>query len=183
VSQQAPLPGADELVAEMERAIGEEPASGPTLLAGLVADLTRSNLRQWDLEDVSRAPDATDAIVATAKRAIDELNLSRHGLVQEIDCAIAALLDQPETATMATESPGMVLDRLSVLVIRQYRTAGRARHEASYVDRLTAVNSQLAALSGAFDSYMAELESGRRRFLAYEHLKLYSAGSSTPPVV
>ena len=36
-------------------------------------------------------------------------------------------LTQSTTATLATESPGMVLDRLSVLVIRIARTAEKAR--------------------------------------------------------
>ena len=44
-------------------------------------------------------------------------------LVEEIDAAIDSILDQPATAPIATESPGMVLDRLSVLVIRRARTA------------------------------------------------------------
>ena len=61
-------------------------------------------------------------MIANAKREIDRLNIGRHRMVQEIDAAFDASLDQQATAPLATESPGMVLDRLSVLVIRR---AGR----------------------------------------------------------
>jgi hypothetical protein len=67
----------------------------------------------------------------------------------------------------------MVLDRMSVLVIRRARTRAASSDHASYADRLEAVESQLAALSLAFDSYMAEVRAGSRRFLPYQHLKLY----------
>ena len=93
----------------------------------LLLDLHDSNRRQWDLEDVTRAEDASDSVVAGAKRAVDRLNLARHQLIQKIDAAVEIDLDQSTTATLATETPGMVFDRLSVLVIRLVRTAEMAR--------------------------------------------------------
>jgi hypothetical protein len=167
------LPGAAALIAEMEQAIRGEPRSAVAGLVGLVLELVRSNLRQWDLEDATRDPDASDATVAASKRAIDRLNLDRHRLVQKLDGEIASGLRQPASATLATESPGMVLDRLSVLVIRRARTAAASARDGSYVERLAAVDGQLAALATALDSYLQELRAGTRRFLAYEHLKLY----------
>ncbi len=170
---------AAELVAEMERVVLGAPSGGPAW-AALVSDLVGSNLRQWDLEDTSRDPGADDAVVARAKREIDRLNTGRHQLVQEIDTAFGSSLDHQGGAPLATESPGMVLDRLSVLVIRRARTRAASSGHTSYTDRVGAVESQLAALSLAFDSYMAELRAGTRRYLPYQHLKLYrpSAGVS-----
>ena len=40
------------------------------------------------------------------------------------------------------------------------------------------MESQLAALSVAFDAYTAELRAGTRRFLPYKHLKLYRPSMS-----
>jgi hypothetical protein len=173
VSAHRPLPSAAALVDEMERTVRGEPPGGRPAFAGRVAELVRSNLRQWDLEDETRHPRASDAVIAGAKRVIDRLNLSRHCLVQEIDLAIASALDPPATATLATESPGMVLDRLSVLVIRRARTAAASLLDATYIDRLPALEGQLAALLVALDDYLEELGAGTRRFVAYEHLKLY----------
>jgi hypothetical protein len=138
-----------------------------------VIELVRSNLRQWDLEDVTRDPRASDAVVAGAKREIDRLNMGRHRLVEEIDASIDASLDQPATALVATESPGMVLDRLSVLVIRRARTASACEDQPEYLERLPELDALLSSLAGAFDSYMTELRTGVRRFIPYGHLKLY----------
>ena len=106
-----------------------------TRLDHLILELVDSNLRQWDLEDTTRDPGASDTRVANAKREIDRLNLARHRLVEEIDAAIDSALDQPATAPIATESPGMVLDRLSVLVIRRARTAAASSRDPRFADR------------------------------------------------
>ena len=139
--------------------------------------LVESNLRQWDLEDATRDPGASDAQVANAKREIDRLNVSRHRLVEQIDAAIDSVLDQSASALPATESPGMVLDRLSVLVIRRARTETASCRDPKLVDRVRALQAQVGALSAALDSYMDELRAGTRRFVRYQSLKLY--GPST----
>jgi hypothetical protein len=155
------------------------PATDRARWATLVVDLVESNLQQWNLEDTTRRPGASDAEVASAKRQIDRLNMGRHHLVQEIDAAIDSGLDQPATATLATESPGMVLDRLSVLVIRRTRTVVASGRDPTMADRIIALDAQVDALGAAWDSYMDELHAGKRRFLRYEPLKLY--GSSVAP--
>ncbi len=167
------MPPAAAIVAEMERAVQGQRDPAGSARSMLVVDLVDSNLRQWELEDTTRDPSVSDSVVANAKRQIDRLNIGRHRLVQEIDAAIDSTLDQPVTAPIATESPGMVLDRLSVLVIRRAQTVAASRHDANYADRLPAIESQILGLSLAFDSYMEELGAGTRRFLPYEHLKLY----------
>jgi Protein of unknown function (DUF4254) len=174
------LPNAHQLVTEMERAVRAEHPGDVPALAGRVAEIVRSNLRQWELEDTTRDPQADDAVIAAAKRAIDRLNLDRHRLVQEIDAGIAASLNQSTTARLVTESPGMVLDRLSVLVIRRERTAALSSGNETYAARLPALDGQLTALSAALDDYLEDLSTGARRFVAYEHFKLYSAEPPPP---
>ncbi len=147
----------------------------------MACELLASNARQWDLEDVSHHPAATDPAVAAAKRAIDGLNLARHALVERIDAAVDAALEQSPSATLATETPGMVVDRLSVLVIRLTRTgAAAADGDRGFTERLPVLRAQLAALTVAFDGYLDELRDGRRRFLRAEQLKLYAAGAAAP---
>jgi Protein of unknown function (DUF4254) len=173
------LPPAVEIVAVMELAAsGQETPVGAALTTAIL-NLVASNLQQWDLEDATREGGASDAQVANAKREIDRLNVSRHRLVEQIDAAIDAVLDQPATAPLATESPGMVLDRLSVLVIRRARTAAASWHDPKMADRVRALEAQVVALSAALDSYMDELQAGTRRFLRYQSLKLY--GPSAAP--
>ena len=109
------LPPVAEIVVELERALGGASPASPTQLLSLLLELHDSNVRQWDLEDETRVPGAMDSVVADAKRAIDRLNLTRHHLIEDIDAAMQAHLRQSTSAPLATESPGMVLDRLSVL--------------------------------------------------------------------
>jgi hypothetical protein len=72
----------------------------------------------------------------------------------------------------------MVLDRLSVLVIRIARTAEKARSVSdgadAYADRLPSLQRQLAALESALEALLRDVSAGTRRFLPYEHLKLYA---------
>ena len=171
------LPPSADIVAEMQLAAAGRPTTAGGVLTTTIVDLVESNLRQWDLEDATRDAGASDAQVANAKREIDRLNVGRHRLVERIDAAIDSVLDQPATAPLATESPGMVLDRLSVLVIRRARTAEASWHDPKLADRVRTLEAQVGALSGALDSYMEELGAGTRRFLRYQSLKLY--GPST----
>ena len=172
------FPAGAELVSEMERAIGGDAGVHPIPWVTLVTELVESNLAQWELEDVTRDPSASDELVANAKRGIDRLNIGRHRLVEQVDAWIAAGLEQSAHAPLATESPGMVLDRLSVLVIRRVRTESATASQPDYSERLPELRARIDALTSAFDSYMEELQAGSRQFLPYEHFKLYVFGAA-----
>src|SRR5271155_981864 len=90
-----------------------------------VVSLHHSNTLQWHREDDAREDDADDAMVAAAKRDIDRLNSARHGFIEAIDRAILCAINPREDAPLVTESPGMAIDRLSVLVIRLAPTEAR----------------------------------------------------------
>jgi hypothetical protein len=170
------VPPTAAVVAELQRAV-RDPAlrSGPRLL-GLLVDLLRSNLEQWNLESISRGAGGDDAAVAHAKRSIDHLNGRRHQLVEAIDAAFDGAFEQTPTAPLATESPGIAFDRLSVLVIRVHRTelaADEAPEAGGYAARLPVLHQQLADLAQAIDVLVADVRAGRRRFVPYQSLKLY----------
>jgi hypothetical protein len=172
------FPTGAELVDDMERAIGGDTAAHPIPCMTPLTKLLESNLAQWELEDVTRDPSASDEEVASAKREIDRLNIGRHRLMEQVDALIAAGLEQPADAPLATESPGMVLDRLSVLVIRRARTQSQTASHPDYSERLPELEARIHALSSAFDSYVEELQAGTRQFLPYEHFKLYRFGAA-----
>jgi hypothetical protein len=187
------VPPVAEIVAELERAPSSERREPENKILSLLLELHASNLRQWDLEDGTRVSEASDTVVADAKRAIDKLNLTRHHLIEKIDAAVLAEVKQSVTAPLATESPAMVFDRLSVLVIRIARTAEKAESDPDGADgfagRLPSLRRQLDALSAALESLLRDVRDGTRRFLPYEHLKLYAAppgssrrdGADSPP--
>ncbi len=139
--------------------------------------LHRSNALQWDREDDARVDQADDAMVAAAKREIDQLNSTRHGFIEAIDRAILCVIPPHDAAPLVTESPGMAIDRLSVLAIRLASTEARAASGATdaglCAERLPRLRSQLSVLEEAIATLFDDLATGARRFLAYEGLKLY----------
>jgi hypothetical protein len=164
-------------VAEFRRAL-HDPEHRPTRrVVGRLVDLLRSNLEQWNLEDEARGPGAGDAAVAAAKRAIDQLNTGRHHIVEDIDAAIDRAVAQTASAPLATESPAMAFDRLSVLVIRIDHTERAASEGASgadrYAARLPVLYRQLADLQQGIDGLIEGVRDGTRRFVPYQSLKLY----------
>jgi len=171
------LPPAREIVAELRRAIDatdERTVAPQAELTSLLLDLHATNVAQWAREDDARGANASDADVAAAKRAIDDLNLRRHGLIEALDAALANALTPSSAATPVTESPAMALDRLSVLVIRIHHTAhaGAPEDERSAA-RLILLEEQLDVLEQALDALVADVRAGRRSFLPYRQLKLY----------
>jgi hypothetical protein len=142
-----------------------------------VVALHRNNREQWDREDDVRRDNADDARVAAAKRDIDRLNFARHGYIEAIDRAILCTIDPPPGTPLVTESPGVAIDRLSVLVIRIGSTEARAASGAAdaelYSERLPRLRNQLDALENAIGSLLDDLARGTRRFHVHESLKLY----------
>ena len=162
----------------------QQPDDDLTAVLDPIVALHRGNAMQWDREDDARQERADDAMVAAAKRDIDRMNGARHGFIEAIDRAILHAIDPPERAPLVTESPGMAIDRLSVLVIRlastEARTASGSADAGIYAERLPRLRSQLSALEEAIATLFDDLATGTRRFLAYESLKLYGSDDSGP---
>jgi uncharacterized protein DUF4254 len=171
-------PRTAEVVAEFRRALGEGDRQHGDALLRLLLELHSSNLAQWQLEDRVRQPSADNATVVAVKRAIDELNTARHHLVEMIDAEVDTAMHQSASAPLSTESPAMVFDRLSVLVIRIHHTeraAASGRSDAdAYGARLPILHEQLAQLEEALDAFLGEVRAGTRRFVPYQSLKLYA---------
>jgi hypothetical protein len=173
------LPSVTAVIADFRRALhGTGPESDGFVL-GLLLELHHNNVVQWNREDGARRDDADDAAVAAAKRDIDALNTKRHELIEAIDASLAAGVEQATAAAPTTESPAMVFDRLSVLVIRISFTESAASSQRVdrdlYAARLPILEQQLALLHEALDALFADVQAGRKRFVPYQSLKLYGA--------
>jgi hypothetical protein len=171
------VPAVADVVATFRHAPAE-PARPPSNgVIGLLLGLHENNARQWDREDAARRDSGNDHAVADAKRDIDALNAKRHDFVEAIDAALAAVIEQSPSAPPTTESPGMVFDRLSVLVIRITSTEGAARAETVdhdlYSARLPVLHAQLESLQTALEALFDDVRAGRKRFVPYQSFKLY----------
>ncbi len=83
----------------------------------------RANFDLWHKEDKARDPGASDAEIARVKHAIDALNQQRNDLTERIDVLLLASSDgQNAGAPLHSETPGMMIDRLSILALKIYHT-------------------------------------------------------------
>ncbi len=158
-------------------------------LEGLVGGNHRANFDLWHEEDKARAPGATDAEIAGVKRAIDRLNQQRNDLVEQIDELLMEVLAQREEAPMHSETPGMMLDRMSILALKVFHTREQTeRGEASEAhrernrERLKILEKQRDDLLRCLDNLWTEVMRGSRRFRVYRQMKMYNDPELNPAI-
>jgi hypothetical protein len=160
---------------------------------GLVARQHRANFDLWHIEDEARAPGATDAELAAVKRRIDEMNQLRNDLTEEIDRTLLAWLEArglPNAAApLHSETPGMMIDRLSILALKIYHTreeAQRANAQPGHAERnrqrLMILEEQRSDLAGCLDALWQETLNGTRRFKLYRQMKMYNDPTLNPAI-
>lgn len=173
--------GRAEGAAKSEAEVGME-------MGGLVRAEHRANFDLWHEEDKARDPGATEAEIARVKRAIDGLNQRRNDLVERIDeWMLAAMGAQAEGAVLHSETPGMMVDRLSILALKIFHTheqTERAEATEAHRDRnrtrLTVLEEQRADLAGAMRELLRAVRAGERRFKVYRQMKMYNDPELNP---
>jgi len=159
----------------------------------LVARQHRANFDLWHTEDEARDPGATDAQLADVKRRVDRTNQLRNDLAEQLDRTLLEWLpaqDLPrQDAPLNSESPGLIIDRLSILALKIYHTREEAeRSDASpeHMDRnrgrLAILEEQRADLTGCLDALWRETLAGSRRFKLYRQLKMYNDPDLNPAI-
>jgi hypothetical protein len=153
----------------------------------------QANFELWHIEDEARAPGATDAELAGVKRRVDRTNQRRNDLAEQLDRALLAWLEPrglPNgAAELNSESPGLMIDRLSILALKIYHTREEAEradapqgHASRNLERLTILEEQRANLAGCLDALWRETLAGTRRFKLYRQLKMYNDPFLNPAI-
>jgi hypothetical protein len=179
----------DLTIAWHETESPSQPSTASELLS-LVAAQHRENFDLWHEEDKARDPEATDAGIARVKHAIDRLNQRRNDLVEKIDLwLIHNLPSQNPDAPLNSETPGLIIDRLSILALRIFHTRIEAHrdtaseaHRQRNADRLRILEEQSADLTGCLDALIHDALAGHRRFKLYRQLKMYNDPDLNPAV-
>ncbi len=91
-----------------------------------VAEQHLANFELWHAEDEARTPGASDHDLARIKRFIDRANQRRNDLTEQCDVLLLNFLRQQNLpapgAELHSESPGLILDRLSILSLKLFHT-------------------------------------------------------------
>lgn len=175
-SAPAPVPATDE----------------PTWLEA-IARQHRANFELWHIEDEARAPLADDASIAQVKRRVDRVNQRRNDLAEQLDSALVAELARrglpSPSAPLHSESPGLMIDRLSILALKIFHTRAEAERTdapSGHVERnrarLEILLEQRADLADCLDQLWRQTLAGQRRFKLYRQMKMYNDPSLNPAI-
>ncbi|HVU48219.1 MAG TPA: DUF4254 domain-containing protein [Terracidiphilus sp.] len=153
----------------------------------------RANFDLWHIEDEARTPNASDEDLAAVKRRIDTTNQLRNDLVEELDRTLLEWLEgngMPNPgAPLNSESPALMIDRLSILSLKIYHTREEAArgdapagHAERNRERLAVLEEQRNDLSDCLDALWRETLAGTRRFKIYRQLKMYNDPDLNPAI-
>ncbi len=158
-----------------------------------VAQQHRANFDLWHIEDEARSPDASDAALADVKRRIDATNQLRNDRAENLDRLLFRWLGERAlpnpAAPLHSESPGLMIDRLSIQALKIYHTReesqrldGPPGHAERNRDRLATLEEQRADLAACLDALWREILAGTKRFKIYRQLKMYNDPSLNPSI-
>ncbi len=159
-----------------------------TGLLGLVEQNHWENFSLWHEEDIARRNDLPAERIRQAKRTIDAHNQRRNDLIEAIDRELVRLL-QPATegCTFNSETPGMMIDRLSILALKEYhmreevqRQDAAATHRDACATKRDVIDRQIQDLAQALTDLLREVEAGTRSFRVYFQFKMYNDAQLNP---
>ncbi|QMV17972.1 DUF4254 domain-containing protein [Granulicella sp. 5B5] len=163
------------------------PAPEPhTPFEQLVLHQHQANFDLWHCEDQARDPDASDATIVQVKHSIDRLNQRRNDLVEQLDLdLLAAATPLNNAAPLHSETPGLIIDRLSILSLKLFHTEEQLHrstpeHRNRNETRMLLLNEQRTDLAACLTQLWHDILSGHRRFKLYRQLKMYNDPSLNP---
>lgn len=159
--------------------------------ASAIEYLHRANFELWHEEDKARDTAMGDAGIATAKHTIDQINQRRNDLIELCDSLLLEELARENLpnpqAELHSETPGMILDRLSILSLKRYHTLEEVErrnapvgHAARNRERLAILEAQRNDLAECLDRLWRKVLRGELRFRLYRQLKMYNDPNLNP---
>lgn len=135
-------------------------ASPTAFLEPLVVDLQATNCAIWDMEDALRHT-TTPQLTRTRQM----VNQHRNQIVARIDHAISKR-HPPAAGDWMTETPGMVIDRLGIAVLRCHHGV-EADEEVEY-------------LQSGLARYLEDIVQSHKRFWVFPAVKVYRDARTDP---
>ena len=162
-------------------------ASGDGFLR-LVQENHQRNFELWHEEDIARRDDLGSERVHQAKRAIDRFNQERNNFIEEMDKVLVAELKPAESGVPKnSETPGMIIDRLSILALKEFhmreetvRTDVNDEHRSNCSAKLARILHQRSDLTQSLTELLGDVAAGHRTFAVYYQFKMYNDPALNP---
>ncbi len=154
--------------------------------------LVRYNYELWHQEDLARDPNASDSDIARVKRNIDKLNQKRNDMIEQVDEIISKLLSDKniqlsKNASMNSETPGSIIDRLSINMLKIYHMEEQAERKDASQEHIENCRSKLKILQMQKDDLFRclnelidDLIKGNKFFKVYRQMKMYNDPNLNP---
>src|SRR5262249_27376672 len=135
-----------------------------------------------------------DHVIAQSKRAIDAFNQQRHDQIEQLDTWLFAYLYEHNSRPLChpelhSETPGNLLDRLSILALKMYymgheaeRQDATVAHRQTCRQRLAVREEQYGDIYGCLCRLCLDLWSGRKAFKIYRQFKMYNDPELNPQI-
>ncbi len=147
------------------------------------------NFQLWHAEDRARREDLGFEFVYNAKREIDHCNQQRNNRVESMDeWLFKQLLPAlPSSCPVHSETPGMMIDRMSILSLKSYHMAiqairedVKAEHRNTCQNKLHTINEQLLQLQECLNELLQAVSDKTRTFRVYHQFKMYNDPTLNP---
>jgi hypothetical protein len=156
---------------------------------GLVEENHAFNYQLWHAEDRARRDDKGYEFVYKAKREIDAYNQQRNNRMEMMDQWLMASLKPAEHSTcrVHSETPGMIIDRLSILSLKAYhmaiqttRSTADDTHRTNCGQKLTIIYAQYQQLQTCLVHFLYNVINQEATFRLYHQFKMYNDPALNP---
>lgn len=147
------------------------------------------NYQLWNAEDRARRDDLGPEFVYKAKREIDGFNQQRNNRMEAMDEWFFHHLKPAaiQACPVHSETPGMIIDRLSILSLKSYHMALQVErrdtddaHRVTCAKKLETINQQLEQLRQCLEQLLIEVKDKQRTFRVYHQFKMYNDPNLNP---
>ena len=140
------------------------------------------NCRLWKEEDLARRTAVAASEIVANKRAIDRFNQARNDAVERLDEYLITQFDFSGSASVQhSETPGAIVDRLSILSLKKYHMYQQTQRQDIGDDKRGEMNTRLELLrqqhrdlSECLQYLLDNCAVGSSSFRLYRQLKMYN---------